>query len=179
MEDLSIGVINNNHMLKYYLKNSDKKQEVNVGDKIIVSVPTSTPYGEAKCDIEVVVTQASLRQLIKDNLVIAVEEAPKFDPEVYKPFVRRLARKNEITFDEALEFLDILKETSMYAHNALLIELMAYVMNRGKDKKGIYKLYPDGVLSVVCTTDVHFPFFYQLADAKRAQELLKPFIDGK
>ena len=165
-------------MLKYFLKN-DKSQEVKVGDKIHVSVPTSTPYGPTTCEIDVLVTQDSLRQLIRDNIVVAIENKPEPNVEDYKPFIRRLARKNDITFDEALEVLDFLKETSMYAHNALLIELMAYVMNRGKDKKGIYKLYPDGVLSVVCATNVNFPFFYQLADAKKAQELLKPFTDGK
>lgn len=165
-------------MLKYFLKN-DKSQEVKVGDKIHVSVPTSTPYGSTTCEVDVLVTQDSLRQLIRDNIVVAIENKLEPNVEDYKPFIRRLARKNDITFDEALEVLDFLKETSMYAHNALLIELMAYVMNRGKDKKGIYKLYPDGVLSVVCATNVNFPFFYQLADAKKAQELLKPFTDGK
>ena len=165
-------------MLKYFLKN-DKSQEVKVGDKIHVSVPTSTPYGPTTCEIDVPVTQDSLRQLIRDNIVVALEDKPQPNPEDYKPFVRRLARKNDITFYDALEILDFLKEISMYAHNALLIELMAYVMNKGKEKKGIYKLYPDGVLSVVCAADVHFPFFYQLADAKKAQELLKPFTSGK
>src|SRR5574344_682610 len=165
-------------MLKYFLKN-DKSQEVKVGDKIHVSVPTSTPYGPTTCEIDVLVTQDSLRQLIRDNIVVALEDKPQPNPEDYKPFVRRLARKNYITFDEALKILDFLKETSMYAHNALLIALMAYVMNKDKEKKGIYKLYPDGVLSVVCAADVHFPFFYQLADAKKAQELLKPFTNGK
>lgn len=165
-------------MLKYFLKN-DKSQEVKVGDKIHVSVPTSTPYGPTTCEIDVLVTQDSLRQLIRDNIVVALEDKPQPNPEDYKPFVRRLARKNDITFDDALEILDFLKEISMYAHNALLIELMAYVMNKDKEKKGIYKLYPDGVLSAVCAADVHFPFFYQLADAKKAQELLKPFTNGK
>ena len=182
MENLSIGIINNNHMLKYYL-NNDKKQEVNVGDKITVSVPTSTPYGEAKCDIEVVVTQASLRQLIKDNLVIAVEEAPKFDPEVYKPYIRRLARKNEITFEDALEFMDILKETSLYAHNALLIDLMAYVMNKDKvGKKKLYQLTPNGhVLTYSVDKSEDFPAFASYEDAIKAAKLLIPFCrkDGK
>jgi hypothetical protein len=166
-------------MLKYFLKN-DKSQEVKVGDKIHVSVPTSTPYGPTTCEIDVLVTQDSLRQLIRDNIVVALEDKPQPNPEDYKPFVRRLARKNDITFDNALKILDFLKEISMYAHNALLIELMAYVMNERQGKRKVsYKLYPDGVLSVVCAADVHFPFFYQLADAKKAQELLKPFTNGK
>ena len=178
MESQSIGAINNNHMLKYYIKNSDKKQEVKVGDKIHVSVPTSTPYGATVCEIDVVVTQESLRQLIKDNIVVAIEDCPKPNPDDYKPFVRRLARRNDITFDDALEFLDILKETSLYAHNALLVELMAHVMNRGKNTpKRIYKVTPDGaIFTFSSVSNKNFPIFYSLEDAQEAVKLLRPFL---
>lgn len=171
-------------MLKYFL-NDEKRQEVKVGDKVIVSVPTSTPYGPTKCDIEVVVTQASLRQLIKDNLVVAVEQNP-IDQEDYKPLVRRLARRTDSTFEDALMFLNALKETSLYAHNAMLIELAAYVINRDcktSIKSGkIYKVTPDGAIFAFSDgNDKDFPAFYTLEDAKKAVKFIEPFCrkDGK
>ena len=161
-------------MIKYYLK--DNKQEVKVGDKITISVPTSTPYGQAKCVVNVVVTQESLKQLIKDGLVLSEEKSP-FNLEDYKLFIRRLARKCNITFPEALELLDSIKSVSLYAHNTLLLEMIAEVFN--KDKKIPYSVYVIGDNSIlyVDLKNVHQPFFTTREDAQKAAYLMRPFYE--
>lgn len=162
-------------MVKYYLKNSDKKQEVKVGDRITISVPTSTPYGQGKCDIEVLVTQESLTRLIKDNLVIAQEENP-INFEDYKPFIRRLARKCNITFPEAVELLNSIKSISIYAHNMLLKQLMAEVFNRGKEHEAV-EWYVNSTYATSNDSCLPMPSFIDRDDAIKALELLKPFYE--
>lgn len=160
-------------MIKYYLK--DSKQEVKVGDKITISVPTSTPYGQAKCEVNVVVTQESLKQLIRDNLVIAQEENP-INFEDYKPFIRRLARKCNITFPEAVELLDSIKSVSIYAHNILLKEMMAEVFNRGKEHKPL-EYYVNHNYVGCNTNTLPMPSFADAGDAEKALQLMKPFYE--
>lgn len=164
-------------MIRYFLRNS--KQEVKVGDRITISVPTSTPYGQAKCEVEVVVTQDSLKQLIKDELVIAQEERV-FALEDYKPFIRRLARRSGITYPEALELLDDIKEVSMNAHNALLLELMSDVMNAHKVQPKnslVYTINPNGIPVTGMPSGLCYPYFILKEDADRAANLMKPFYE--
>ena len=174
-------------MIRYFLRNS--KQEVKVGDRITISVPTSTPYGQAKCEVEVVVTQDSLKQLIKDGLVVAQEERV-VTLEDYKPFIRRLARRSGITYPQALELLDSIKEVSIYAHNALLLELMAEVMNNTHDRKNLMStpvvniVHPMTLEAAQFTPEIGSrfakggcPHFVSLKDAEKAANLMRPFYE--
>ena len=164
-------------MIKYYLKNTDK--EVKVGDRITISVPTSTPYGQGKCDIEVLVTQETLNHLVDDNLVVKKDDG-KFDFEVYKPFVRRIARKHDVSFPEACELLDGLREISMPAHNALLLEAMSEVFNRDKTVNSlVFVLNSHGRISRASVEGIVVPYFIEQADALKAISLMKPFYNGK
>lgn len=169
-------------IVKYYLK--DKNQEVKVGDRVTISVPASTPYGQAKCEVSVLVTQESLKQLIKDGLVVIKEEnAVNFED--YKPFIRRIARKNNLTMPEAIQLLDSIKEVSIYAHNALLLEAMAEVFNKNKvptaNCNGLIYAYAPGPFGEDCTRclggPVSYPFFYDAEDARKALKLMKPFYE--
>lgn len=174
-------------MIRYFLRNS--KKEIKVGDRITISVPASTPYGQAKCEVEVVVTQDSLKQLIKDGLVTAQEERV-VTLEDYKPFIRRLARRRGITYPEALELLDDIKEVSIYAHNALLLELMAEVMNNTHDKENLMNAPIVNIVHPVTLEAAQFtpkigprfakggcPHFVSLKDAEKAANLMKPFYE--
>ena len=163
-------------MVKYYLKNTDK--EVKVGDRITISVPTSTPYGQAKCDIDVLVTQETLNQLVEDNLVDKKEEQ-KINFEYYKPFIRRIARKHNITFPEACEFLDNLKDISVHAHNAMMLEAMAEVLNRDKVvgvSNWVWVINAHGEVVSTQLQGIVKPFFLDKKDAIKALSLLKPFL---
>lgn len=160
-------------IVKYYLK--DKNQEVKVGDRVTISVPASTPYGQAKCEVSVLVTQESLKQLIKDGLVVIKEEnAVNFED--YKPFIRRLARKCNITFPEAVELLDSIKSVSIYAHNILLKEMMAEVFNRGKEHRPLE--YYVNYNAISCDgNNLPMPSFVDKEDAEKAHRLMKPFYE--
>lgn len=162
-------------MVKYFLKNSD--QEVKIGNTIIISVPGKTPYGEGKCEVKVLVTHESLQQLVKDGLVQArnVLIVKKDD---YKPFVRMLARRMKLSFDDTLEVLDSMLDASVYAHNCLLVDLMASCYNDGKKPNGkvyIINMYTWTIYAVSPDTH-HGPVFYDIKDAQRALKLLKPFL---
>lgn len=167
-------------MVKYFLKNTE--QEVKIGNTVILTVPGRTPYGEGKCEVQVLVTQETLQQLVKDGLVeardlkVSMKTASK---EIYRPFIRRLARRLKISFDEALDVLDCLLDSSPYAHNCLLVDLMAEVFN--KDKKFGSSVYIiDMATNRPLTRTVSGPFaepvFADFEDAKRVCALLTPFV---
>lgn len=175
-------------MVKYFLKGTD--QEVKVGNKIVIKVPTKTPYGEGTCEVETLVTQMSLEQLCKDGIVESkgIPEPPikglnstMPDFVEYKPFIRRLARKIHTNFETALDFLDLLHDTSLYAHNCLLLDLMAEVMN--KDKIRNYTVYMinlgnkehQAVIKELHSCDA--PIFFSMEDACKALELISPFTE--
>ena len=173
-------------MVKYFLKGTD--QEVKVGNKIIIKVPTKTPYGEGICEVETLVTQMSLEQLCKDGIVESKEipEPPikglnSIMPNFveYKPFIRKLARKMHTNFESALTFLDILHDISPYAHNCLLLELMAEVMNKDKERDNwIYMINLGDAehcafIRTLNTCDA--PAFFSMNDALKALELISPF----
>lgn len=168
-------------MVKHFLRNTD--QEVKIGDKICVKVPVNTPYGNGNCEMETLVTQASLEQLCKDGLVEKREipEAPKkprLNLEDYKPYIRRLAIREKCSFNTAEEFLSLLKDISSHAHICLLIDLMSDVMTKGK-KLGEY-VYIVNLLGPtvekVYNKSVDLPKFATFDDAKKAAILVMPFV---
>jgi len=176
-------------MVKYFLKGTD--QEVKVGNKIKISVPTRTPYGEGICEVETLVTQVSLTQLCKDGII---EEREIPEPSIkrpnpampnfveYKPFIRKLARKMHTSFDNALAFLDILHDVSPYAHNCLLEDIMAEEMNKEKEFDCNAFIINHGtgayILRIPVDTPIDMPKFTSNKDARKAFELIKPFMES-
>lgn len=168
-------------MVKHFLRNTD--QEVKIGDKIRVKVPVNTPYGNGNCEMEILVTQASLEQLYKDNLVEKREISetpvkPKLDFEDYKPYIRRLARKMGASFNSAGDLLGILLKVSPHAHNCILIDMMSEVMNRDKnlgDYVYIVNLGADKLVEKVFNKNVDLPKFASFEDAQKAAILITPF----
>lgn len=175
-------------MVKYFLKGTDK--EVKVGNKIIIKVPTKTPYGEGTCEVETLVTQMSLEQLCKDGIVESrgipeppIEKLHSATPNFveYKPFIRKLARKMHTNFETALAFLDLLHDTSLYAHNCLLLELMAEVMNKDKERDNwIYMINlgdAEHCAFIRTLNACDAPAFFSMDDALKALELISPFTE--
>lgn len=170
-------------MVKHFLTGTD--QEVKIGNKIRVKVPMKTPYGEGNCEVEALVTQTSLEQLCKDGLVEKKEIPDPGMPKLptnfadYKPFIRRLARRMEVSFSDAADFLDIIKQTSLHAHNCLLIDLMADVMGRDKKfDKWVYivNLGAGKPVEMVSNKNIDLPKFATYEDARKAALLIMPFI---
>ena len=154
-----------------------------IGNKIRIKAPINTPYGEATYEVDVLITEASLQQLIKDGIVekrVIQPEPPKIPTiDRYKPFIRRLARKLEVSYPAAEEFLAILKVASPYAHNCLMIDLMADVMNRGKEF-GQYvftvNLKEGEQIRKVFNKNVDQPKFASFDDVVKASILITPFV---
>lgn len=168
-------------MVKYFLKNTE--QEVKIGNTVILTVPGKTPYGDGKCEVQVLVTQEILQQLVKDGFVEARDmrvSIKTVNKEIYKPFIRRLARRLKISFDEALDALNHLLNSSPYAHNCLLVDLMAEVFN--KDKRFGCAVYIIDMASnkplarSVSSGPFAEPVFADFEDAKKVCTLLTPFV---
>lgn len=169
-------------MIKYYLKNS--KQEVKIGDNVTVTVPANTPYGETKGTIRFTVTPESLKQLIKDKLVIP-KEGNITDFETYKPFVKKFADNHNIGYGSVCNMLHTLAQTSMNTHNMLMLEMIAEYfngMNNGcKPEPGecVYVISHDGTVQL-CLASGPFvvPYFLTLEKAHQACVLMKPFYEA-
>jgi hypothetical protein len=154
-------------MVKFFLKGTN--QEVSVGDKVKITTPIKTPYGEVDSTFEVVVTQASLEQLIKDGLVI------KSTPSL-KPYVRAISIKLNLSIKQTYEFLDELKSAFPYAHYYLIMETIAEVMNGEIFCKSGYVVTPKGnVIPITDNTKISLPIFLNKEDAEKAKELLDIF----
>lgn len=154
-------------MVKFFLKGTN--QEVSVGDKVKITTPIKTPYGEVESTFEVVVTQASLEQLIKDGLVI------KSTPNL-KPYVKAISRKLNLSIKQTYEFLDELKSVFPYAHYYLIMEAIAEVMNGETFCKSGYVVTSKGiVVPIIDATKISLPVFLNKEDAEEAKELLDIF----
>lgn len=168
-------------MVKYFLKNTD--QEVKIGNTITIKAPITTPYGEGNYEAQVLVTETSFKQLIKDKLVEAKEVKKEGEDEfnTYKPYFRRLQKELGLPMSLTIEFLDNLAGLSLTSHNVLLLKAMAEVMNRGKemrDRVYIIAPYTLDVLTVAPKTLYLLEgAFYDKKDCERARELLRPFLE--
>lgn len=171
-------------MVKYYLKNG---QEVKIGNTVEIQKKVDTTFGEGTATVKVPVTQASLELLIKEGFVVKkddnewTEEKLRRHFEMLKPYIRRFARKNKMTYDDAVHALAAIFEMSPVSHIQMLLEVMSEVMNREKPKApSMFILSPFHGFNVYCTKYVRnkwIPRFYTEEDAKNAYMLLKPFID--
>lgn len=170
-------------MKKYFLR--DNKQEVKLGDKVDLFTTTDTPYGEGRTTVVVTLTEKMLKQLIEDGLIIEKEDATsEYDfVNSIKPYIRRFARKNGLTFPNAITFLQLLSVLCKKAHLDVLVEMVSEAKNRGKQMgEEVYFLnalngyYPKAVrvADVKYLPSMHF---YDAKDALDARKLLLPVIE--
>lgn len=171
-------------MVKYYLKNG---QEVKIGNTVEIQKTVDTTLGKGTATVSVLVTQASLELLIKEGFVVKkddnewTEEKLKRHLEMLKPYIRRFARKNKMTYDDAVCALAAILEMSPASHIQMLLEVMSEVMNREKPTSSyMFVMSPLHGFNIYKTKYVRnkwIPRFYSEEDAKKAYMLLKPFID--
>ena len=105
-----------------------------MGDTFDVKVNVTTPFGVAKCVQKVVVNEQTLRLLISEGLVETLEDK-------IKPLFRSIARKLDIPFTDAEEFVSILHSVSPYAAFQLMLELASKKFNKGKNLRDYSLLY--------------------------------------
>lgn len=171
-------------MVKYYLKDG---QEVKIGNTVEIQKPIDTTLGKGTATVNVLVTQATLELLIKEGFVVKkddnewTEERLKGHFELLKPYIRRFARKNKMTYDDAVCALATILEMSPASHIQMLLEVMSEVMNREKSAAPVVFIlspsYDYRVSQINLKNAKLRPKFFSRADAERAYMLLKPFID--
>ena len=168
-------------MVKYYLKDG---QEIKVGDTVEIQKTVDTTLGKGTATVSVLVTQASLELLIKEGFVTKEDDEQTAEEllKALKPYIRRFARNNKLSFDDALAVLAAVLEMSPAAHIQMLLEVMTEVMNMGKSATSpTVFILSRGHNYKVCQTSLEgaklVPKFYLRSDAERAYTLLKPFID--
>ena len=62
-------------MKKYYFKKGNR--EVKLGDKVTMQTPVDTSYGKGVATVDVEITEATLKKLTDDGLVIAKSSPSK------------------------------------------------------------------------------------------------------
>jgi hypothetical protein len=167
-------------MKKYFLTKDN--QELKVGDKITLTKSVDTSYGVGKLVTEVRVTEDILEKLVKGGHV-RVEESDEFEGMVdrLRPYIRRIARKNQMDFPTTCGMLDVVLRTSPKAHLQLLIETIAEVKNRGKEPgKDNWHLNPLASYrpTQIAGNPTTATVFYEAGDALEAHRTLLPLIKG-
>lgn len=171
-------------MVKYFAK--DSRKEVHEGDILYVTLPIDTPYGKTVTKMTIKVTEKIIPQLLKDGFIYK-EEIDEDAQRImaFKPYIRKLARKAQCTFDTALDFLAILQDVSPTSVNRLLTDMMAQVMNKGKEPGEYYYVLQSDFNGFndfkefrnydnsAMRKDV--PVFYDKDDAQKAADLLNTF----
>ena len=167
--------------MKYFIKDSDK--EVQMGQTIEVEQKVTTSLGEGVCKTQVVITPENIGLLVKQGFLVQKEEEKGMSPnlkehwEKLKPYVRRFARKNNIPLVPAIMFFASLEQVSPLAQIHVLLETISEVKNRGKE--GEQRYFCDPIRSYKVTEYLCHPMlpgFIDMADAKEAYELIKPFL---
>lgn len=165
-------------MKKYFLTKNN--QELKVGDKITLTKPVDTSYGEGMVVTEIKVTEDILEKLVKDGFV-RVEEPDESEGMVerLKPYIRKIARRNHIDFPTACVMLGAVLKVSPKAHLQLLVDTIAEVKNRGKESgKDTWYLHPLASYKPVriAGNPTTATVFYEAGDALEAHRTLLPFI---
>lgn len=167
--------------MKYFIKDSDK--EVQMGQTIEVEQKVVTSLGEGVCKTQVVVTPENVGLLVKKGFLAQKEEENGMPPalkehwEKLKPYIRRFARKNDMPLVPAILFFASLEQVSPLAQIHVLLETISEVKNRGKE--GEQRYFCDPTRSYKVTEHLCHPMlpgFIDIADAKEAYELIKPFL---
>jgi len=154
-----------------------------MGQTIEVEQKVVTSLGEGICKTQVVVTPENVGLLVKQGFLVQKEEEKGMSPatkehwEKLKPYIRRFARKNDMPLVPAILFFASLEQVSPLAQIHVLLETISEVKNRGKE--GEQKYFCDPVRSYRVTEHLCHPMlpgFIDMADAKEAYELIKPFL---
>lgn len=173
---------NKTKMVKYYLKSTGK--EVKVGETIEVEMLADTVFGKSTAKVDVLVTQSSLEILIQKGIVVKeddslTEEQLKKHWDLIKPYIRRFARKEKVALPDAIAVFAYVGEISPVAHIDMLLEQIAEVKNRDKERDSqVYWLNPANNYApsrLMGKSSCVIPF-YSYSDAIEAYGLIKPFV---
>lgn len=167
-------------MEKFFIKNSN--QEIKLGQKIRIKIPVQTPYGETKSEIDVQVTEASLKQLIKDKIVEVKDEGEEL-LNIYMPFYKDISDKLNQPVLQTIDFMNHMSRVSLHAHNILLMQAMARIFNGNQKFNNItYIACPFNSsleYGAIDLSDVRryakYSLFVTKEAACKATELLAPF----
>lgn len=163
-------------MIKYYLKSNG--QEVKVGDTIKVSSQTNTPFGVGTTTIHVTMTQDLIPMLLEHDVIEKRETSEKKD---LKHYIRRVARRFDMTFPEAESMLSTFVEAEPVVAFTMLLKEISLHMNKDVDISKLPKVYVVSTVNgKVCEiqkkdikTYAHFAAFKSKEQAYEALELLK------
>ena len=163
-------------MIKYYLKSNG--QEVKIGDTIKVSSQTNTPFGVGTTVIHVTMTQDLIPMLIEHDVIEKREMNEKKD---LKYYVRRVARRFDMTFPEAEDMLGTFVGAEPVVAFTMLLKEISLYMNKDIDISKLPKVYVvstvNGKVYEVLKKDIktyaHFAAFKSKEQAYEALELLK------
>jgi hypothetical protein len=169
-------------MKKFFLKEGGK--EVKLGEKIQISTPVSTSYGEGKAQVEIEISPATLKKLVDDGFVIIKNDEPqKTEVQTFfenlKPYFRKFARKNDMSLSTCMGYFLFLFNTSKRALLLVLLETIAEVKNRDLKKcHMVYWLNPAANYNPVAVVGNrnNAIVFYSAKDALDAHKLLLPLI---
>lgn len=121
-------------MVKYFLK--DSEQEIHMGDTIEIKVPFKTKYGEGFHQTKALITQATLHNLIEDGLIVKKEIKNKDGKfrSICEPFVKELIEDTNLTLDEAMAAINLMKTLFPHTFTHLLLDMISRQWNKGKQK---------------------------------------------
>lgn len=166
-------------MIKYYLKSNG--QEVKVGDMIKVSSQTNTPFGIGTTVVHVTMTQDLIPKLIKNNVI----EKRDSDNKDMKFYVRKVARRFNISFPEAENMLSTFVSVEPVLALTMLLKEMSLHMNKDIDISKLPKVYVISTVNgQICEiqkdaikTYAHFAAFKSKEQAHKAMGLLKHILE--
>lgn len=165
-------------MIKYYLKSNG--QEVKIGDTLKVSSQSDTPFGIGTTTIHVTMTQDLIPLLIEHEVIEKREVGGKD----LKFYIRRVARRFDLTFPEAEAMLENFVCNEPVIALALLLKEMSLYMNKDINLASLPKVY---VLSTIngkiyevqkgdIKTYAHFAAFKSKEQLQEASALLKDLL---
>lgn len=158
-------------MKKYILKETG--EEVKMGSTLSVTIKVQTLFGEAKCVKKVVINENTLKLLMSEGLVEVQENK-------IKSLFRRIARKLEMTLDDAEVFVGFIYDVSPYIACQLLLEQASKKFNNGKDLskyKWFYFVNPNmDIRTCQNGGNYNVPVFISEEDAQKALNLVENYF---
>lgn len=165
-------------MIKYYLKSDG--QEVKIGETIQVSTRTNTPFGVGTTTLHVVMSQDTIPLLLEHEVIEKRETSNKG----LRFYVRKVARRFNMSYPEAAEMLDNFIEKEPVVALTMLLKEMSLNMNKDISISRLPKVYVistiNGEICEVLKEDIrsydHFAAFKSKEQAQEAYNLLKDLL---
>lgn len=167
-------------MVKYFLK--DSEQEIHMGDTIEIKVPFKTKYGEGFHQTKALITQATLHNLIEDGLIVKKEIKNKDGKfrSICEPFVKELIEDTNLTLDEAMAAINLMKTLFPHTFTHLLLDMISRQWNKDKQKPRIVymvnlNMKNNSPIELHVGEYVKGPWFSSRNDAQKALMLITTF----